>query len=787
MTPPSWTAPAGPLSRWACALVPGGATLAALCGPAGAGWLAAGLTGAALAGRPLRPLLLAGVGALVVALALHAAIRARLPVGERLDVTLVGDIEHVVLRDGRAGRIDVRVRQCRPGCRVRRVRLGLYAPLDVAVGERWRLAARLGAPRAAADPGRAAPELRLWRQRIDAQGYVRDPDTAVRLARAPPPGVLTRLRGALAARIETAAPRGADLLRALLLGDRDGLDASRWQRLARTGTTHLFVVSGLHVGLFAAILTILLRLAGGSVLSLRGAVLALAGVAAYALLTGLGVPARRALLMFALLLWARVAGRVGAAPRALGWAATLILLVDPLTVLDAGFWLSVLAVAALLALVGSARGGPMARLAAALRAQFAVTLVLSFPLLVAFGWIPLLAPLINLLAIPLVGLLVLPAGLFALAGVVIGVPQATPLLGLLGALLDAALALPLADAPSLTLVAPAAPWRLAGLGCALLALAIGPRGLRLLALVTALAALGVPPPGPAPGTFAVVVLDVGQGLSVLVRTHRHALLLDAGDAFGSGPDAGDAGAVLVAPALRALGVDRLDRLLVSHADSDHAGGVPGLRRSLPVVDVRGPARVAPRDGPCVRGPGLADWRWDGVRFRVLYPSARADADRDAVPNRRSCVLLVRAADGTAALLPGDVDRWAERRFAPDIGPVALVVAPHHGSATSSGRVLVRSTRPRWVVFPAGVHNAFGHPHPAVVARWERAGACTAVTGRQGMLSWSSLDPGRLQGWRARHPGWWRQAPLRTLPRRCPRPQVPAGADVPGPRRGPADP
>ncbi|HSG90688.1 MAG TPA: DNA internalization-related competence protein ComEC/Rec2 [Pseudomonadales bacterium] len=772
--PPNVAGLIAALLPWA---LPLGAVLAAVGGPVGAPRTVLGLAvltllamlrrgGGSGAVRPERAagpvmlLMLCGAGA--VALALQAGARARLPAGVTADLTLTGRIEAVApgaVGSATPSRIEVRVLACEPACAVRRVRLGLYAPLPIAQGELWRLPVRLRSPRAAANPGRGAPELRLWRRGVDALGYVRAAQDARRLARAPPASPLTRLRARLARHVDAAAGRDAPLLRALLLGDRSGLTAPQWGQMARTGTTHLFVVSGLHVGLFAALVVALLRLCGRSLTGPVELLIVLACAGAYAALTGFGLPARRALIMLAVLLAASALGREARPAAALGWAATLILVTEPLAVLDGGLGLSLVAVAALLGCRAVGGAGLRGGLRRALAAQLRVALVLAFPLVAAFGWMPVLAPLVNLVAVPVVATCVLPVGLLALLTGVAGVPT-DPLLAALARLLDAFLSVPMPSGALVSLLTAGTGLVVFGVGAVLMAGSAASRALALLGIALGGAVLGPAPQRPDEGEFHVHALDVGQGLAVLVRTRAHALLFDAGDVFGAPGDGVDAGALIVAPALRALGVHAVDRLLVSHDDADHAGGVAGLLAALPVRVRHGPPSLPARDGPC---DGALHWRWDGVDFEVLHPRPGA---RFTASNRGSCVLRVRGRDA-AALLPGDADLWSERRFAAAAGPTALVVASHHGSRTSSGRALVRHSRARWVLFSAGADNAFGHPHPDVVARWQAAGACTAVTGLQGMLSWSSAQPGRLRAWRESHPAWWRwRAVAEPLPSSC---------------------
>ena len=723
-----------------------GALLAVLLGPGqlapvlAAGWMLA----LAAPGRRATGLA-AGLGLALVGGAVEEVDGRRLHGDERLDLRVRGHV--VAVREAEGGRFDLAVTACEPTCRLRRVRLTSYTPLAVVAGERWQFDVRLRAPRALANPGRGDAELTLWRAGIDAQGHVRDVGTAERLAPAPRAGPLRNLRQRLAARVEAAAPEGAGLLRALLLGDRAAVDGPTWRRLAVTGTTHLFVVSGLHVALVAGAALVLLRLCGRPTTGAFTIGAVLLAAAAFAVLSGFEEPVRRALGMLVLVLVARRLGRAVAGPALLARAAALIVMVDPLAVLDLGFWLSCLAVASLVVLAEPGRGGPSLPWRV-LRPQLAVSLVLAVPLLGAFGWMPVLGPVVNLLLVPLVGLLVLPAAFLGLGLDLAGAEAGAQLLRALGLGLAGLFERlePLAVVQPLQ--PPGAAATVLALGAALAVLVPLPLRVRCLAALALALLLLVPHARPAPGHYRVEILDVGQGLAVLVRTRTRALLFDVGGRFGADADAGGS---VIAPALRALGVGHLDLVLLSHGDADHAGGLPGLAEAIPIDVLRGPASIGARDGPCAAP--LA-WRWDDVDFDVLHPRGAATAGAD---NRRSCVLRIRGELGRGAVtvVPGDVDRFVERRIAPRVGRTDLMIAPHHGSRTSSGRAWVRHTRPRWVVFAAGATNAFGHPHPEVVARWRDAGACLRTTGRSGMLGWSSDAPDRLAGWRSGRFGWWR--------------------------------
>ena len=252
---------------------------------------------------------------------------------------------------------------------------------------------------------------------------------------------------------------------------------------------------------------------------------------------------------------------------------------------------------------------------------------------------------------------------------------------------------------------------------------------------------------PAPGAAELVVLDVGQGLSVLVRTHAHTLLYDMGPAK---PDGFDAGASVVVPALHALGVRRLDAMVVSHGDNDHAGGFPSVAEAFPPAQVFMPEGMPAHPRDC---RSHVHWEWDGVSFRFLHPPRWFPY----LDNESSCVLRVEAA-GRVALLPGDIGKVVEaglaRRQSAAIRADVVLVA-HHGSHNSSAPAFVDATQARWALVSAGYANRFGHPDPEVVARWAQAGANvrnTALSGAQRVR----LDRGGItfEGERARRPRLW---------------------------------
>lgn len=627
-------------------------------------------------------------------------------------------------------------------------------------GERWRLVVRLKRPHGSANPHGFDYEAWLLERGVRATGHVR-PQGARRLDDfvARPATLIERLRDAVRRDFLAALPDGeyAGVLVALAVGDQRAITPAQWRVFRQTGITHLMSISGLHVTMIAALFAglagalwrrseaLALRLPAQRAAVAAGALAALA----YALLAGFGVPTQRTLYMLGVVALALWTGRSPGASRTLALALLAVLLPDPWAVLAPGFWLSFIAVAVLFH-AASAPGGARGWRAALHRwggAQWAVTLGTLPVLLLLFQQFSLVSPLANALAIPVVSFLITPlALLFAL------LPWA-PLAGIAHALLaglmrgiEALAGWPLWEQA-------AAPWPvlLAAFAGALWLLL--PRGFpaRWLGVCPLLSALLWPASRPPDGAAWVDVLDVGHGLAVVVRTARHTLLYDAGPRYG--PEA-DAGERVVVPFLRATGVRALDTLVVSHRDSDHAGGVESVRAALPVARIV--SSLTPAELPGERCAAGQAWTWDGVRFALLHPPAD-DPERPAPParpaNQQSCVLWIGNAAGSV-LLTGDIEAAQERQLIASGQPLraSVLLAAHHGSRSSSTAPFIAAVAPRAVLFSAGYRNRFGHPHPAVL---ERIGAAEVWrTDRDGALRVDLGPTLALAAERRRAPRYW---------------------------------
>lgn len=739
--------------------------------------LALGL--AALPWRRARALTLVLVGAaagvLWATLWGQERLATQLPVAlDRAEFRVVGTVVGLPDRDSRALHFELQVARVEALSGavpppLRRLRLSWYGDAPALMpGETWQLQLRLRHPRGFANPAGFDRTGWLFSRGVSATGYVRDgaADANRRLSGATPLAV-DAWRERIAAHIERLdlPDAGRALLRAFTVGDSRAITTEMWGRMRVAGVIHLAVISGLHIALAAALGLFLGTAAGRLMVALgapwparhSGAVTAWIAGGIYTLLAGFGIATLRAFLMLTVFTAVFLLRRHRVLFADLVWALAAVAVIEPLAPLDPGFWLSFGAVAVLLAAFGPLRR--RSRLRDLVAAQGIVSLGTAAGLLGFFGKLPLLAPLLNLLAIPWVEFFTVP---FCLAGVI-----ALPLVpavadgfwwiaawSLQG--FDAALAA-LADLASRANWTPAAGtgWpqvmalTLAGL------LMLAPRGLGGKALGGILLAAVVLAGAGARPALRVTVLDVGQGLAVVVETSAHVLVYDTGPAYGDRFDAGDG---IIAPYLRSRGWSSLDLLVVSHPDADHSGGEAGLVRNYrPARLLRGvlPAGLEPEAEACRRGQ---NWRWDGVDFRVLGPDS---AGGDVRINDRSCVLLVES-QGVRVLLPGDLEADGEAGLlAADLLPsgIDLLLAPHHGSRTSSSPAFVAQLRPAHVVYSAGWHHRFGHPRPQVVARYTAVGARNWNTAGEGALVFSWEAHGgdmqlRIQGARRDRLRYW---------------------------------
>jgi len=685
-------------------------------------------------------------------------------ISDRLDPRLEGEVTEFAGRigdfpvpAGAALRLMVKP-QGRPDL-PSRIRLSWYEPTDTPrIGEVWLITARLRAPRGLANPHGFDYEGWLHRQRIGATGYV---VAATRAPQQPGAGSVTELRRHVLQRIRILLPEdpARAVLLAITIGARQDISREQWDRYARTGTSHLMAISGLHIGLAAAGLYLLVRICAAPFACGRNIrdvalIAAASGATAYTLISGLAVPAQRASLMVLLVASGLLLRRQQNPHRVLSLACLAVLLADPMAALTPGFQLSFLAVAILLwsgrqlVISKSQRApGPAARGIDAILRLAQMQAVLLFGLLpltvLHFDRITWLAPMVNFVAVPIFNLFTVP---LALAAIVLDGPvefagdvllhSAHASVVLLLWLVDAAANLPHAEIRTLAMNSHLLPvlWATAFWS----ALPPGFPG-RYLACIATLFVILQKPIVPPPDCVDLHVLDVGQGLSVVAQTRTRVTVFDAGPSFRSG---GDTATLVLVPFLRSLGIRQIDTLIVSHSDLDHAGAVPALLEQMPVDRILYGEPLAIGADPASRRSRCAAgqaWRWDGIDFRILHPGSTANSEG----NNASCVLEI-SAGGQRALITGDIEAPVERLLLAQnaLRRSQFVVVPHHGSRTSSSPEFVAALGAELAVVSAGFGNRWGLPKDEVVRGWQGQGARLLSTATSGAVSHRLCVDGR---------------------------------------------
>ncbi len=659
-------------------------------------------------------------------------------------------------------------------------------PQLLRAGERWQMTVRLKAPHGNSNPHGFDYELWLWEQGIQATGYVRaGPKDAppLRLSsswRYPVERARQSVREAIDRQV--ADRQLAGVLAALVVGDQNAIERADWDVFRATGVAHLMSISGLHITMFAWVASLLIgRLWRASVrLTPRGCLAlpassagALGGLllaVLYALFSGWGVPAQRTIWMLATVVLLRQSGRRWPWQQAWLLAMAVVVMFDPWALLQAGFWLSFVAVGVLFATDSGAGDAsqksaelvfhskflpwwlhrPLFSLWRMAREQWVVTLALTPLSLLLFNQVSLVGLLANAVAIPWVTLLVTP---LALMGVMYAPlwDVAAWAVGLLAWVLQGLAGWSWASVN----VATAPLWcALVGvLGGGLIALRL-PWHWRLLGVPLLLPVLLWQPARVAPGQFELLGADIGQGNAVLVRTAGHSLLYDTGPRFSRESDAGHR--VLV-PLLRALG-ERLDIVVLSHRDSDHTGGAPAVlamqpqARLLASIEDGHELQTLRPSTRCVAGQ---HWTWDGVDFEVLAPAA-GDYEAPNKSNAMSCVLRISNGVQTA-LLAGDIEAPQEARLVAG-DPARLradfLLVPHHGSKTSSSPAFLDAVQPRLALAQAGYRNRFGHPVASVVARYDERGIRLVRSAECGAATWQSWKPAQLACQRQAQKRYW---------------------------------
>ena len=641
-------------------------------------------------------------------------------------------------------------------------------PAELQPGDRWQMAVRLKAPHGHINPHGFDYELWLWEQGLQATGYVRtsakdvSPQWLGHTWAHPVERLRQRVRSAVDGQVSDRAVAG--IVAALLVGDQASIDRADWDVFRATGVAHLMAISGLHITGLAWLAALgvgrlwrrsdvwsphrpwSLWLPAPVAASVCAALVALA----YAVFTGWGVPAQRTVWMLGVVTLLRCYGLRWPLMQVWLTVCAVVLVLDPWALMQAGFWLSFVAVGVLFA---SGVQEPASSLWAAMRRmwreQWLMSVCLAPLSLLLFHQVSVVGLFANLLAVPWVTLVVTPLCMLGLL-----LPIAWSLAGealhllVWGLKACAGLSWAQWSAPAAPLWAGAA--ALVGMGTWAMRVSVW---LRCFGVALVLPLLSWQTQRPAHGTFELVAADMGQGHAVLLRTANHSLLYDTGPRYSAETDAGQR--VLV-PLLRASG-EQLDRIVISHQDSDHSGGAPAVMAMQPQADVltsipaQHPLQQLRSMQRCERGQS---WMWDGVRLEVLHPSA-ADYERTPKLNALSCVLRVSAGHASAVLV-GDIEAAQEHSLLQSGQTLQAdwLLVPHHGSATSSTQAFLEAVQPSVAIVQAGYRNRFGHPRPDVLRRYSDLGVQVIQTPRCGASTWRSEQPKFVQCERTQNPRYW---------------------------------
>ena len=710
---------------------------------------------------------------------------------ERRDIQLIGVVANLPQNSDRSVRFWFDVEQVftTEAAVPRRISLSWYknysaddskiAIPQINAGERWQLTVRLKRPHSNANPYGFDYEAWTLERNIRATGYVRQSEENVRLSQMVnrPIYWIERTRQKIQQRFSKILSDHiyAGALMTLATGDQHAISREQWQIFTRTGTNHLMAISGLHITMVASMVFaivywlwrwsphLMLRLPARRVAAIAGLTVAFG----YTLLSGFAVPAQRAFCMLAVVAIAIWRGHSISATLVLVWALLLVVILDPWAMLSPGFWLSFGAIAIIM-LVTVGRIGQMHWLTGWVRVQWAITLGLIPLLLAMFQQMSLVSPIANAIAIPLVSLAVVPLTLLAT------IPLLDFLLPLAHAILSGVMiALQwINEMPHVVWQQHAPPaWTIAvaliGTFWILLPGSLGVGFFigfpaRWLGLVVMLPMFLVLPPRPATGELWLTVLDVGQGLAIVARTQHHTLLYDAGPRFGHS----DSGNRIVVPFLRGKGIQQLDTMMVSHADSDHSGGALSVFSSIPVMKL---ISSLPHDHPIQQAAAFKQpcydgqaWQWDGVRFELLHPLIESYQNPNRQLNTNSCVLKI-TTDYGSVLLPGDIDKRAEYAIlerSAELLPATVLIAPHHGSNTSSTSAFIRQVNPELTIFTVGYRNRFDHPKQEVVARYQALGSNLLRSNADGAIFLHFKKNGlSVDTWRSLQRRYWQHKPL----------------------------
>lgn len=661
-----------------------------------------------------------------------------LPEFEGIPMIVTGEIANLPDQNSQRANFeltDVRANNICPNT----LKLSWYAPTQTLhAGETWKFNVKLKRPHATFNLGGNDYERWLFTQNIGATGTV-SKETPIFISPASWFSInhfrqiigdtLTKNYGE---NISVA------LLKALTIGDDNGLSRLNWDTFQKTGVTHLIVISGSHIALVAGLiywLTLklwtylnILRFSPPRAAALASLITAIG----YASLAGYVIPTKRAVIMLGMVAIASFYQRQFSHLQSFAMALLAMLIFNPTMLLSIGFWLSFLAVALILYRVAGRLKSPPNWLNG-VDIQLTVSLGLSPLLLFFFQQTSLISPLVNFVAVPIVELVVVPLALIQITLMFIFPWLAQKLFIVLDFILQWLMhGFEFAETlPNAVIDSPQPSFFVLILSCVGVLWLFAPRGIpaRWLGLILNLPLLFPIIPKLNYSEAVVTMLDVGQGLAVSIQTQNHFVLYDTGAKF---PNGGDMGKNVVLPFFRYQGVKKIDTLIISHDDSDHSGGAKSVLEALPVEQILTsvPEKFTPY-GQIIACQSGQTWTWEGVTFTVLSPAKTFESD-----NNNSCVLKIETAKGSV-LLTGDIEAGAENGLVENAREqlrANVLVAPHHGSKTSSTLSFLEAVKPETILIPSGYRNQFHHPNKDVVARYQSLNAALFTSVNDGAVT-----------------------------------------------------
>ncbi|MCK4493167.1 MAG: DNA internalization-related competence protein ComEC/Rec2 [Methylococcales bacterium] len=626
----------------------------------------------------------------------------------------------------------------------KKIRLNWYSKHQrLTAGQYWHFTVKLKRPHGTFNLFGFDYERYLFTQKINATGYVRSSPPPVLLKKETSWKIIT-LRQKIAQELESIALKIPYLavIKALSIGDRHQVTKAQWTLLQTTGTTHLLAISGLHIGLIAGLVFVLTQKVGGlmsrfiaSPQNIAAIISVLAGIF-YAALAGFSVPTQRALLMIICAMFLLVYQRHSRFSSVFSYVLGLILLLNPLTILSAGFWLSFFAII-IIFYANSKRLGRSSWYIKAFKTHLILALGLAPFLVLFFQQVSIISPVANLIAIPWVSFVIVPSILLAVVFLFLSPWLALKLLLFANVNLEFLFDFLqiLADIPFASFSFPVPSLWQIGMAVAGILLLLSPRGIpaRYLGFLFIAPVFWGHPQTLKKGEFTLYLLDVGQGLASVIKTKKHLLVFDTGARYSSRFDMGQA---VVLPHLRGLGVSKIDLLVISHADNDHIGGMKSLTESFK-IDAMSSSSNLPHATTCLTGQ---HWRWDDVKFQFLSPQKTNTGSK----NNNSCVLKIES-DYGSVLLTGDIEAPTEKILVQNQAKYLksdVLIAPHHGSKTSSSMIFLQKVQPKWVLIPVGYKNRFHFPHTKVLKRYQQQKITWFSTASSGMLTVSMLESGQ---------------------------------------------